>query len=54
MGAAAFAGATLQPYLADRALVHIKLDIARTAANAIDQSHVVVLALEEFGMYFLP
>ena len=35
VGAAAFAGATLQPYLADRALVHIKLDIARTAANAI-------------------
>ena len=32
---AAFAGATLQPYLADRALVHTKLDIARTAANAI-------------------
>jgi len=35
VGAAAFAGATLQPYLADRALVHTKLDIARTAANAI-------------------
>lgn len=35
VGAAAFAGATLQSYLADRALVHIKLDIARTAANAI-------------------
>jgi Mce-associated membrane protein len=35
IGAAAFAGATLQPYLADRALVHTKLDIARTAANAI-------------------
>jgi Mce-associated membrane protein len=35
VGAAAFAGATLQPYLADRALVHTKLNIARTAANAI-------------------
>jgi Mce-associated membrane protein len=35
VGAAAFAGATLNPYLADRALVHTKLDIARTAANAI-------------------
>lgn len=35
VGAAAFAGATLQPYLADRALVQTKLDIARTAANAI-------------------
>jgi Mce-associated membrane protein len=35
VGAAAFAGATLQSYLADRALVHTKLDIARTAANAI-------------------
>jgi Mce-associated membrane protein len=35
VGAAGFAGATLQSYLADRALVHIKLDIARTAANAI-------------------
>ncbi len=35
VGAVAFAGATLQSYLADRALVHIKLDIARTAANAI-------------------
>jgi Mce-associated membrane protein len=35
VGATAFAGATLQPYLADRALVHTKLDIARTAANAI-------------------
>ena len=35
VAAAAFAGATLQPYLADRALVHTKLDIARTAANAI-------------------
>jgi Mce-associated membrane protein len=35
VAAAAFAGATLQPYLADRALVRTKLDIARTAANAI-------------------
>jgi Mce-associated membrane protein len=35
VGAAAFAGATLQPYLADRASVHTKLDIARTAADAI-------------------
>jgi Mce-associated membrane protein len=35
VGAAAFGGATLEPYLADRALVHTKLDIARTAANAI-------------------
>jgi Mce-associated membrane protein len=35
VGAAAFAGATLQPYLADRALVDTKVDIAKTAANAI-------------------
>ena len=35
VGAAAFAGATLQPFLADRALVDTKLDVARTAANAI-------------------
>ena len=35
VAAAAFAGAALQPYLADRALVHTKLDVARTAANAI-------------------
>ncbi len=35
IGAAAFAGATVQPYLVDRALVHTKLDMARTAANAI-------------------
>jgi Mce-associated membrane protein len=35
VGAGAFAGAMLQPYLADRAVVHTKLDIARTAANAI-------------------
>jgi Mce-associated membrane protein len=35
VGAGAFAGATVQPYLVDRALVATKLDIARTAANAI-------------------
>ena len=35
VGAAAFAGATVQPYLADRAAVDTKLDVARTAANAI-------------------
>ncbi|KZS74027.1 mammalian cell entry protein [Mycobacterium kansasii] len=34
-GSAAFAGATLQPYLADRAVVAVKLNVARTAANAI-------------------
>jgi Mce-associated membrane protein len=35
VGAGAFAGATVQPYLADRAVVDTKLDIARTAAEAI-------------------
>ncbi|MCV7225726.1 mammalian cell entry protein [Mycolicibacterium komossense] len=35
IGAGAFAGAMLQPYLADRALVDTKLNIARTAADAI-------------------
>jgi Mce-associated membrane protein len=35
VGAAAFAGAMVQPYLADRAQVDTKLDVARTAANAI-------------------
>lgn len=35
VGAAAFAGATLQPYLADRAAVQTKLAIARTATEAI-------------------
>jgi len=35
VGAGAFAGATVQPYLTDRALVDIKLDVARTAAKAI-------------------
>jgi Mce-associated membrane protein len=35
VGTAAFAGAMVQPYLADRATVQTKLRIARTAANAI-------------------
>jgi Mce-associated membrane protein len=35
VGSAAFAGATVQPYLTDRAAVAVKLQIARTAANAI-------------------
>lgn len=35
VGSAAFAGATLQPYLADRATAATKLKLARTAANAI-------------------
>lgn len=35
VGAVAFAAATLQPYLADRAMVDTKLNVARTAANAI-------------------
>lgn len=35
VAAAAFAGAAVQPYLADRAAVATKLDIARTAADAI-------------------
>jgi Mce-associated membrane protein len=35
VGSAAFAGATVQPYLSDRATVAIKLNVARTAANAI-------------------
>jgi Mce-associated membrane protein len=35
VGAAAFAGAAVQPYLADRALVGTKLKVARTAADAI-------------------
>ncbi|GAC1398676.1 MAG: mammalian cell entry protein [Mycobacterium sp.] len=35
VGAAALGGSMLQPYLADRALVHTKLDIAKTAASAI-------------------
>jgi Mce-associated membrane protein len=35
VGATAFAAAMVQPYLADRATVNTKLQIARTAANAI-------------------
>jgi Mce-associated membrane protein len=35
VGAAAFAGATMQPYLSDRAVVATKLKVARTAASAI-------------------
>ena len=35
VGAAAFAGSTLQPYLADRAAVHTKFEVAETAAKAI-------------------
>lgn len=35
VGSAAFAGAMVQPYLADRAIAATKLNVARTAANAI-------------------
>jgi Mce-associated membrane protein len=35
VGSAAFAGATMQPYLTDRATVATKLNVARAAANAI-------------------
>ncbi|CQD03960.1 mce associated membrane protein [Mycobacterium lentiflavum] len=35
VGSAAFAGAAMQPYLADRATAATKLNVARTAANAI-------------------
>jgi Mce-associated membrane protein len=35
VGAAAFAGSTLQPYLADRAAAHTKFEVAETAAKAI-------------------
>lgn len=35
VGSAAFAGAAVQPYLVERATVNTKLQIARTAANAI-------------------
>jgi Mce-associated membrane protein len=35
VGSAAFAGAVMQPYLSDRAVVATKLKVARTAANAI-------------------
>jgi Mce-associated membrane protein len=35
VGSAAFAGATMKPYLSDRATVATKLKVAQTAANAI-------------------
>jgi Mce-associated membrane protein len=35
VGAAAFGGAQLQPYLADRALVQTKFEVAQTAAEAV-------------------
>lgn len=35
VGSARFAGAMVQPYLADRAVAATKLKVARTAANAI-------------------
>lgn len=35
VGSAAFAGAAVQPYLVDRAAVSTKMQVARTAANAI-------------------
>lgn len=35
VGSAAFAGAAVQPYLADRAAAETKLTVARTAADAI-------------------
>jgi Mce-associated membrane protein len=35
VGATGFAGATIQPYLADRAAAHTKFEIAETAADAI-------------------
>ncbi|BBX64561.1 hypothetical protein MSAS_37350 [Mycobacterium saskatchewanense] len=35
VGSAAFAGATMQPYLTDRAAAATKMKVARTAANAI-------------------
>jgi Mce-associated membrane protein len=35
VGAAAFAGSTMQPYLADRASAHTKFEVAETAAKAI-------------------
>lgn len=35
VAAAAFAGATIQPYLTDRAAARVKFEIAETAANAI-------------------
>ncbi len=36
VGAATFAGSMLQPYLADRALAHAKLEVAETAVDAIN------------------
>lgn len=36
VGSAAFAGAAVQPYLADRAEVEAKLQLVRTAKNAVD------------------
>lgn len=35
VGSAAFAGATVQPYLAERATIEVKLKVARAAASAI-------------------
>ena len=35
VGASAFAGAAMQPYLADRALVHNKFEVAQSAARAV-------------------
>ena len=35
VGGTAFGGAQLQPYLADRALVHNKFEVAQTAAEAV-------------------
>lgn len=35
VGSAAFAGAAVQPYLSDRATAATKIEVARTAANAI-------------------
>jgi Mce-associated membrane protein len=35
VGATVFAGATAEPYLADRALVHNKFEVAKTAAAAV-------------------
>lgn len=35
VGSAAFAGATVQPYLVERANIEVKLQVARAAANAI-------------------
>ncbi|OBK25405.1 mammalian cell entry protein [Mycobacterium asiaticum] len=35
VGSAAFAGATVQPYLSERATVEVKVKVARAAANAV-------------------